>query len=124
MRQTCIERHSVLYNIVQGGEHVRLEEIPLRLSKLRTTKSVSARDMSLSLGQNVNYINGIENGRAYPSMEGLFNICEYLNITPKEFFDDEVQQPERLRDLIADLRRLDAEQLAVVSAVVAGLLKK
>lgn len=103
---------------------MRIEDIPLRLAMLRNAKDKSARDMSLSLGQNVNYVNLIENGRAYPSMEGLFNICEYLNITPKEFFDDEVQQPERLRDLIADLRRLDAEQLAVVSAVVAGLLKK
>lgn len=103
---------------------MRVEDIPLRLSKLRVAKEVSARDMSLSLGQNVNYINIIENGRAYPSMEGLFNICEFLNITPQEFFDDQVQQPERLRGLIADLRRLDSDQLAVVSAVVAGLLQK
>ena len=103
---------------------MRVEEIPLRLSQLRLAKDVSARDMSLSLGQNANYINVIENGHAYPSMEGLFNICEYLGISVKEFFDDEVQQPERLRGLIADLRKLDSDQLAVVSAVVNGLLKK
>ena len=30
-----------------------------RLSQLRREKEVSARDMSLSLGQNVNYINTI-----------------------------------------------------------------
>lgn len=29
----------------------------LRLSKLRTQKGVSARDMSLSIGQNAGYIN-------------------------------------------------------------------
>lgn len=103
---------------------MRLEEFPLRLSRLRIAKDVSARDMSLSLGQNVNYINVIENGRAYPSMEGLFNICEYLGITPQEFFDDGVQQPERLRALIADLRRLEPDQLALVSSLVAGLLHK
>lgn len=103
---------------------MRIEEIPMRLARLRIDKNVSARDMSLSLGQNVNYINGIENGRAYPSMEALFNICEYLGIAPKEFFDDEVQEPERLRGLIADLRKLDSDQLAVVSAVVNGLLQK
>lgn len=102
---------------------MRIEDLPLRLARLRTAKNVSARDMSLSLGQNVNYINLIENGRAYPSMEAFFNICEYLNVSPQEFFDDEVAQPERLRALIADLRRLDAEQLNVVSAVVNGLLQ-
>jgi len=35
--------------------------VPERIAKLRQTKGVSARDMSLSIGQNVNYINHIEN---------------------------------------------------------------
>ena len=35
----------------------------LRLSALRQQKGVSAREMSLALGQNTNYINRIENGK-------------------------------------------------------------
>ena len=57
-----------------------------RLSELRTQKGVSARDMSLSLGQNPTYIHKIENGTALPSMMGFFYICEYLNIEPSDFF--------------------------------------
>ena len=34
--------------------------VPERLAKLRALKGVSARDMSLSLGQANNYINNIE----------------------------------------------------------------
>ena len=48
---------------------------------------VSARDMSLSLGQSESYINKIENKRTLPSMTGFFYICDYLNITPQEFFN-------------------------------------
>ena len=59
----------------------------LRISKLRTQKGVSARDMSLSIGQNAGYINNIETGKALPSMTSFFYICEYLDITPQEFFD-------------------------------------
>lgn len=44
----------------------------LRLSKLRTQKGVSARDMSLSIGQNAGYINNIETGKALPSMTSFF----------------------------------------------------
>ena len=53
----------------------------------------SAREMSLALGQNPSYINRIENGKALPSMQGFFSICEYLQITPGDFFneDSEVQ---------------------------------
>ena len=38
--------------------------VPERLAKLRTQKGVSARDMSLSLGQANNYINNIENKKS------------------------------------------------------------
>ena len=61
--------------------------VPERLAELRTRKGVSARDMSLSLGQANNYINNIENKKSLPSMPSFFYICEYLGVTPQEFFD-------------------------------------
>ena len=51
-----------------------------RLTQLRMHKQVSARDMSLSLGQAANYINSIENRKAFPSMQSFFYICEYLGV--------------------------------------------
>lgn len=49
-----------------------------RLVQLRMNKGVSARDMSLSIGQSPNYIIGIEGGKNYPSMETFFYICDYF----------------------------------------------
>ena len=43
------------------------QEFSERLSALRINKGVSARDMSLSIGQSPGYINNIENGINYPS---------------------------------------------------------
>lgn len=62
------------------------KEFGLRLAKLRESKGVSARQMSLEIGQNKNYINSIEAGRNYPNMQNFFDICQYLNITPQIFF--------------------------------------
>lgn len=53
------------------------KEFSLRLAKLRTQKGVSARDMSLSMGQNPGYINNIETGKSMPSLSGFFYICDY-----------------------------------------------
>ena len=92
-----------------------------RLTALRLSKDISARDMSISIGQNENYINRIENKKAMPSMQGFFYICEYLKISPMEFFDNGVRNPEKLNDLISDLKTLNDEQLATVTAVVKGL---
>ena len=99
------------------------DEFPLRLAQLRNKKGVSARDMSLSIGQNPGYINNIESGKAMPSMACFFYICEYLNISPKDFFDFESKTPEKLNDLISDLKKLDEEQLDNIASIVKGLIK-
>jgi len=62
------------------------KEFSKRLCELRLEKGVSAREMSLSLGQSASYINRIENGKMLPSMGGFFKICDYLSITPQSFF--------------------------------------
>lgn len=94
-----------------------------RLTQLRMAKGVSARDMSLSLGQSPGYINTIENRKGFPSMTMFFYICEYLGISPKEFFDDENHHPTLQRELIEDLQTLDGEQLNNIQAIVKGLKK-
>lgn len=78
------------------------KEFQTRLAKLREQKGVSARDMSLSIGQNPGYINNIETGKALPSMSGFFYICEFLQLEPKDFFDIEARNPETLNALIKD----------------------
>jgi len=95
-----------------------------RLTKLREMKNISAREMSLSIGQNRNYINQIENKKAFPTLQVFFYICEYLQVTPQEFFDEDVEYPIELKALIEDLKKLDANALASVSSVVKEILRK
>ena len=99
------------------------QQFPIRLAKLRSEKGVSARDMSLSIGQNAGYINNIENGKALPSMSGFFFICEYLGITPQEFFDYDSEQPELLSSVIANLKKLNKTQLRNISEIIEDLVK-
>lgn len=99
-------------------------EFQTRLAQLREKKGVSARDMSLSIGQNPGYINNIETGKALPSMSGFFYICEYLKLSPKDFFDTDAKNPEKLNELIKDLKKLDDKQLDSIASIVQGLVKK
>ena len=98
-------------------------EFPLRLAQLRNIKGVSAREMSLSIGQNASYINNIESGKSLPSMSGFFYICEYLGISPNEFFDTDSKNPEKMQFLINVLKHLDDAQLDSISSIVKGLIK-
>ena len=82
-----------------------------RLSQLREARQVSAREMSLAIGQNCSYINRIENKKAFPSMQCFFYICDYLQISPQEFFDDKSQAPHTLSELTESLKTLSPRQL-------------
>lgn len=95
-----------------------------RLTSLRNQKNVSAREMSLALGQNGSYINRIENKLAFPSMQAFFYICEYLQISPKDFFDEDNPSPLKINQIIEESKKLDSAQLDTVMAVIKGLQYK
>ncbi len=94
--------------------------LPERLAKLRTQKGISARDMSLTLGQANNYINNIENKKSLPSMQAFFYICDFLGVTPQEFFDEGNPYPEALQELMAEAKKLDAES----TNYILGIMRK
>ena len=97
------------------------KDFALRLAMLRTKKNVSAREMSLAIGQNQGYINHIESGQGTPSLSGIFYICDYLGITPSEFFDFDTQNPAKLHEINKYLKKLDDEELSMIENLVKKL---
>ena len=98
------------------------KDFAIRLARLREKKGVSARDMSLSIGQNPGYINNIESGKSKPSLDGIFYICEYLGVTPSEFFDMESSNPSKLDAIIADMKKLNDKQLDTIATLIKELI--
>ena len=95
-----------------------------RLTELRIEKGVSARDMSLSLGQSESYINKIENRRTLPSFTGFIYICEYLGVTPQEFFNTNLTSPLKTRQLIEALEKLSAAQTEHILQIVTDITER
>lgn len=96
-----------------------------RITELRTKKNVSAREMSLALGQNESYINRIENQKSFPSMQVFFYICEYLDVTPKEFFSEKEPSVEATTTTLQeDFDKLTPYQNSLISSLVKELVKK
>lgn len=93
------------------------KEFSQRLIELRMDRGISARDMSLSIGQSPGYINNIENGVNLPSMTLFFYICDYLGITPKEFFDIDTANPIKRNELVEVCKGLDSVQLEHLIAI-------
>ncbi len=100
------------------------EDFIRRLTELRLQKGVSARDMSLSLGQSPGYINNIENGVNLPSMATFFFICDYLGITPMEFFDTGSRSPTKVNELLEHAKKLNDLQLDALNLLLHDLGEK
>lgn len=94
-----------------------------RLTQLRMQKGVSARDMSLCLGQSESYINKIENRRTLPSFSGFIYICDYFGLTPQEFFNTSAA-PQKTKELLAELEKLTPEQTEHILQIVRDLNAK
>ena len=114
----------IRYNMLKGWWQIVRNDIeyekwfPQRLTQLRMQKGVSARDMSLSIGQNTGYINSIESGKNFPTMKNFFYICEYLHITPKEVFEDGTADPEAIRKMVENLKILSLQNLIYMYKVI------
>lgn len=102
----------------------REERFAKRISELRQQKGVSAREMSLSLGQSESYINKIENKKSFPSLLGFFYICEYLDITPKDFFDFDNVDPNITKELLDEIRKLDYKETVHILDLIKDITKK
>lgn len=95
-----------------------------RITQLRLQKDVSEYKMSYDLGHSRGYINNISSGKALPSMAEFLAICEYFDITPVEFFNGAVENPQMMQKTISGLEQLSEADLALVGQLIERLAKQ
>ncbi len=93
-------------------------DIRNRLTQLRMKKGVSEYQMSLDLGHSKSYIQSISSGRALPSMSEFLVICDYLSISPQEFFSTETANPILIREITEKLYSFTDEDLQLLLAII------
>ena len=85
-----------------------------RITQLRLQKNVSEYKMSMDLGQNKGYIQGITSGRTLPSMMMFFEICDYFEITPEEFFASSSGNASIAQRIVTRVRALPPSTLELL----------
>lgn len=95
-----------------------------RISQLRVKKGVSEYRMSSDLGHSKSYIQSISSGKALPSFSEFLYICQYLGVTPAEFFDASLVDPQPICKLRELAKRLAPEDLAALLNMAERLADK
>lgn len=101
-----------------------LQFIRDRISVLRTKKNVSEYRMSTDLGHSKSYMQSISSGRSAPSLNEFLYICEYLGVTPREFFDEEMNEPQLVQRLYELTRNMSEADLRVLIGTAERLNEK
>ena len=89
-----------------------------RITELRLQKNVSEYKMSLDLGHSKSYIQSIASGRSMPSMSEFLYICDYLGVSPKDFFDGELDNPILIQQNLAGMKELDSDDLELLLSII------
>lgn len=95
-----------------------------RITQLRLQKGVSEYQMSYDLGHSRGYIYNISSGKSLPPMKEFFAICEYFGITPLEFFDEGITQPELIQKAVEGLKTLDDSDILMILGHINRLQKE
>lgn len=99
------------------------EFVKNRITQLRLNKGVSEYQMSYDLGHSRGYVYNISSGKALPPLKEFFAICDYFEITPQQFFDEGMQNPELIQKAIEGMRQLDAEDITVLLEIISRMSK-
>lgn len=95
-----------------------------RISYLRTQKGISEYKMSLDMGHSKSYIQSISSGKALPSLNEFLYICEYLGVTPKEFFDTEIKEPLLVHKLNDITKNMSDDSLEALINIAERMIDK
>lgn len=93
-----------------------------RVTALRMERGISEYQLSLELGKCKTYIQAITSGKALPSFDAFFNLCDYFELTPEEFFAMSNSDTAQYRNLKHKISQLSASDLALAEQLVNRLL--
>lgn len=110
--------------IITRGEDMNTTFIRERITELRLKKGVSEHRMSMDLGHARSYIHSIVSGRTLPSMNEFLAICDYLETTPEQFFNEDSCEGVLLTRLGKYARQLSEKDLAFVTSLAERLARQ
>lgn len=93
-----------------------------RIQQLRLSQGISERELSLRLGKGESYIQHISSARNLPALTALLEICDYFEITPAEFFDPELKNPNLVKKAMKEIQSLPEEDICFLIDVAKRII--
>lgn len=89
-----------------------------RITQLRMQRGISEYKMSLDLGHSRSYMQSISSGRMMPSLTEFLYICEYLNVSPRDFFDEGDVDSALIQRAVEGMRELKDQDIIALLGLI------
>lgn len=96
-------------------------DVGKRIAYFRTAKHYTVNKLATLAGISQSYLRDVELGRKNPTVEVLSYICDALNISLCDFFDDESTDRMFNDPLLSELYKLNKEQKKALIAFIKTL---
>ena len=107
--------------MIVKGDLFLLELSIFRITQIRLSKGISARELSLKIHKNAGYISSVENGKVIPSIQAIYDICMVLDISVSSLFDLNTNTSTLFKKLAEEIAELDDEDLSLIYSLVLKL---
>lgn len=96
-------------------------DVGKRIAYFRTAKQYTVNKLATLAGISQSYLRDVELGKKNPTVEVLSYICDALNISLRDFFDDEGMDRLFNDPLLSELYKLNEEQKNALIAFIKTL---
>ncbi|MGN8660830.1 helix-turn-helix transcriptional regulator [Catenibacterium mitsuokai] len=87
------------------------KETAEKIYRLRIQKGLDARELSLKLGKDENYIEDIETCKYLPFISNVRDICDCLGYSINAFFNKENEKDHLIHEINEELPKCDEDKL-------------
>ena len=100
-----------------------IEYVRQKITELRIKRNISEYQLSYDVGHSKNYVHNIVTGYSQPSVKELLYLIEALGVTPRDFFDENVEfsNPFLSRKIMEGIKGMSDENLEAVLLIIERL---
>ena len=88
-----------------------------RISQLAAESGKSEKQISRELGRSAGYIQALTSGKSMPSITMLFQLCEYFEVSQRDFFDPVIKYPLTLQNILTCASHLNDDDLETLEMI-------
>lgn len=94
------------------------ENFVYRIMQLQKQNNLNDHELSRLLGYKANNMNKIINFVSLPRMEKFFELCDFFNISPEEFFRYNDEDPKWTDQTFKRLQNLNEEERKIIDYIL------